>query len=117
MKDKDIPPINVINTTDNKSGIVYNIEYKAKVISPSEGDLIESVINNVNKMGAIGYIKLNEGQSMDESPLIIMIPSEYFADTSYNIEDININQKITIKVIGSRVKYNSDKIQVIGKPI
>ncbi len=106
-----------ISTTDNKSGIIYNIEYMAKVISPSEGEFIEIIINNINKMGAIGYIKLNDSQTMDDSPLIIMIPAEYFENTSYNIDDINVNQKLTIQVIGSRLKFNSDKIQIIGKPV
>ena len=68
-------------------------------------------------MGAIGYIKVNSEQSIDESPLIIMIPSEYFIDTPYNIDDININQKLNIVVIGLRIKFNSDKIQIIGKPV
>jgi len=106
-------------TTNNKSGIVYNIEYKAKVICPSEGDIIDIYVNNVNKMGVIGYIRLNEDtdRTIDGSPLIIMIPQEYFLNTTYNIDDININQKLTISVIGSRVKFNSDKIQIIGKPI
>lgn len=105
-------------TTDNKSGIVYNIEYTAKVISPTEGDFIDIIINNVNKMGAIGYIKLNDdGGGMDDSPLIIMIPSEYFEETIYNIDDVNTGQKMTIQVIGSRLKFNSDKIQIIGKPV
>jgi len=109
--------IGKIYTLDNKSCIVYNINYKAKVIAPAEGDIIETTINNINKMGAIGYIKVNSEQSIDESPLIIMIPSEYFIDTPYNIDDININQKLNIVVIGLRIKFNSDKIQIIGKPV
>ena len=68
-------------------------------------------------MGAIGYIKVNSEQSIDESPLIIMIPSEYFIYTTYNIDDININQKLNIVVIVLRIKFNSDKIQIIGKPV
>ena len=107
--------IGKVVTTNNKSGIVYNIEYKAKDICPSEGDIIDIYVNNVNKMGVIGYIRLNEDtdRTIDGSPLIIMIPQEYFLNTTYNIDDININQKLTISVIGSRVKFNSDKINHI----
>ena len=46
-----------LKTINNKSYIVYNITYKANVISPSIGDKIKCVINSNNKMGLIGYIQ------------------------------------------------------------
>jgi hypothetical protein len=33
-----------------------------------------------------------------------------------NIDDINVGQKINIVVVGSRIKYRSEKIQIIAKP-
>ena len=45
-----------------------------------------------------------------------MIPKEYFDTSILNIDDINVGQKINIVVVGSRIKYRSEKIQIIAKP-
>lgn len=107
-----------IKTFNQQSIISFLITYKAKVITPTKGLLLDVHINNINKMGIIAYIKLGEKESetFDESPLIIILPKEYFNENTYSFEDLKINQKINITVIGSRIKYNSDKIQVVGKP-
>ena len=107
-----------IVTNNNKSEIKFTIRYKAKVISPSINDELSVVINNINKMGVLGYIKLSESDTSKDSPLIIMIPKEYFVDeTIRNIDDLTIGQKIDVVVIGSRIKYRSENIQVIAKPV
>ena len=55
----------------------------------------------------------NEIDTFSNSPLIIIIPET-------NIDDItkyNKNDNINIKVVAIRIKYNSDKIQLIGSMI
>lgn len=106
-----------LKTTDNKSYINYIITYRAKVLSPMEGDKIEVYVSNINKMGVVSYIKINGEDTVDDSPLIILIPNEYFNDSVYNTNDININQKLNVVVVGSRIKFRSDKIQIIAKPV
>lgn len=103
-------------TTNNKSKIRYQITYSGKIISPSEGDIIQTYISNINKMGVISYIKLNDDDTSENSPMIIMLPKEYFNESSRNIEDLTVGQTIEISVIGFRIKYGSDKIQIVGKP-
>ena len=63
-------------TTNNKSKIRYEITYSGKIISPSEGDIIQTYISNINKMGVISYIKLNDDDTSENSPMIIMLPKE-----------------------------------------
>mgnify|MGYP003681978215 FL=1 len=104
-----------IVVNDNVSSVSYSIKYKAKIISPSDGDIIESYVSNVNKMGVVSYIKLSEGDSSDESPMVIMTPKDYFDSSIYNIDDINVGQKLNVVVVGSRIKYRSEKIQIIAK--
>ena len=50
-------------TNGKKSEIKYLIKYKAKVVSPSANDEINIIISSINKLGIIGYIRLNEGFS------------------------------------------------------
>lgn len=105
----------VIN--NNKSTVRYTIKYKANVISPSEGDSMDTYISNINKMGVICYIKIKETDTSNDSPFVVMVPRDYFNGSIYNIDDLHIGQKLTIDVVGSRIKYRSDKVQVIAKPV
>lgn len=102
---------------NKKGGIQYTITYKAKIISPSQGDVYDAVISNINKMGAIAFIQLKEQDTEEDSPVIIIIPKNYFEGTQLNIDDLTKKQKIKIEVVGSRIKYQSDKVQIVGKPI
>lgn len=101
---------------NNKAGIQYTITYHAKIISPSPGDVYQAHIDNVNKMGAIAYIKVKSADTLEESPLIIIIPKNYFEGTRWNLEDLTKEQVITVEVVGERTRYQSNKIQVVAKP-
>jgi len=101
---------------NNKGGIQYVITYKANIISPSEGDKYDAIIENVNKMGVIAYIRLKETDTNEDSPVIIIIPKDYFNDSRWNISDLIKGQSINIEVVGKRVRYQSDKVQIVGKP-
>ena len=105
-----------IVVNDNISSVSYSIKYKAMVISPTQGDIIESYVSNINKMGVVSYIKLSEGDSSDESPIVIMIPKDYFDMSIHNLDDIHVVQKLNVLVVGSRIKFRSEKIQIIAKP-
>ena len=53
----------------------------------------------------------NNDADLNNSPFIIIIPEKEIEDiTKYNIGD-----NIDILVIATRIKYQSDKIQIIGK--
>ena len=108
--------IGKISTIDTYSKLVYNVKYECLLINPTNGDKIECYIDNISKMGIIAYIKMNEYKkkykdTLDTSPLIIIIP----IDNVLNIKKYNVDDKIEIEVVASRIKYNSDKIQIIGK--
>ena len=109
--------IGKIVTNGKKSEIKYVIKYKAKVIYPSENDEINIIINSINKLGVIGYIRLNEGDTSEESPMLIMVPKEYFSDSTRNFDDLTVGQKMDVITIGVRSKFNSSNIQVIAKPV
>ena len=106
-----------IVTTDGKSEIKYIIVYTADIISPSKGDEIKMKVNNINKMGILGYLKIKESDTSEDSPLIIMVPKDYVIDSPINYDDVTVGQTINVVVIGYRIKYNSRNIQIIAKPI
>ena len=108
--------IGKIKTINNKSFISYDIIYSADIIYPTEGDEFEIIVDRVNKMGVLGYINITDND-FDGSPLIIIIPSEYFNSNTRDINTITKFQKINIKVIGCRIKFNSKKIQIVATPV
>ena len=109
-----------IETYDNINYIKYDISYKCKTITPSVGEKIECYVSNINKMGIIGYIRIDEeyktsDNNFDNSPLIIIIPNDIINSDQININDINIGQKLNIEIIGTRIKYRNEKIQIVGR--
>ena len=106
-----------ILSLNNKSKIVYDITFSADVISPKMGDKIQVVIDSTNKMGAISYVKYDDVTTLQESPLIIIIPNEYFNDSNYKLKDMNKGNRISVEIIAVRIKYKSEQIHVVAKPV
>tara|TARA_Y100001958_G_scaffold159682_1_gene162418 strand:- start:2167 stop:2685 length:519 start_codon:yes stop_codon:yes gene_type:complete len=118
--------VNIVNKSigkiinvNNKSFIEYNIKYSSKLLSPKKDNIINCYIDNINKLGIIAYIKLSEivdieddsDSDLNSSPFIIIIPEKEIDDiTKYNIGD-----NLDIKVVATRIKYQSDKIQIIAE--
>lgn len=105
-----------INTINNISYISYIVKYSCDIIYPSEGDEIQVIVDKVNKMGVIGFID-NPKKDAENSPLIIIIPNEYFNESTRDIDSITKNQKINIITLSVRIKYGNSKIQIVGKPV
>ena len=112
-----------IETFDNINYIKYDISYKCDTISPNKGDKIldnKCVVSNINKMGIIAYFQIDEkykttDNDFDNSPLIIIIPNETINDSNLNLNDITIGRKINIEILGYRIKYRNEKVQIVGK--
>ena len=107
-----------IETHENKNIIKYDIKYSCDVISPTKGEQMNIKVENINKMGIIGYIEIDDKYSVSEkpfenSPLLVMVPNDEI--NNYNVNDINIGQKLKVEILGYRIKFRNDKIQVISK--
>jgi len=95
---------------NNNSMIEYNITLKVDVIYPCEKDIFIAKIDNITKMGAIGYLS-EEDYNIESSPILFIIPTEYIEDIELIKKDMNIE----VEVLQSRIKYKSKQIQVVGK--
>jgi hypothetical protein len=104
--------IGKVVTHDNVSMIEYNITMKLNVIYPCEKDIFTVKIDNITKMGVIGYLyDSNDKYNIENSPILFIIPSGYIED----IESLKVDMKIEVEVLQSRIKYKSKQIQVVGK--
>lgn len=115
--------IKIINKTlgkivnyDSNSMVEYNIRFNVKIIKPTIDDIIQCYISEKNKLGVLAYIKYKDiiengkNNGISESPLLIIIPMETIND----IDKYDDNMKINIVVKAIRVKFDANKIQVIG---
>ena len=99
-------------THDNKSMIEYNVSLKMNVIYPCEKDIYHCKIDNITKMGVIGFLPDKDNKyNIENSPILFIVPTEYIDDIELLKKDMNIE----IIVLQSRIKYKSKQIQVVGK--
>jgi thiamine pyrophosphokinase len=99
----------IVNHND-KSMIEYQITMKTGVINPCEKDIFTCKIDNITKMGAIGYLSMSD-YTLETSPIIFIIPNEYITD----IDSLSKDTNIKVEVLQSRIKYKSKQIQVVGQ--
>ena len=111
--------INIINRTigkietyENKNVIKYSKTYSCDINSPTNGEQIEVIVSNINKMGVIAYIKIDTKYSIsdntfDNSPLIVIIPNDMI--TNYDTSNINIGQKLKVEIMGFRIKFRNSR--------
>ena len=108
----------LIKVIDNESMIQYDIKHKVKSILPKSDDEYECIVDSITKMGIISYLdyQVTEDSTIQNSPLLVIIPKDYFQDDSH-IHQYKMNDKIKVKVLDSRIKYQSPQIHVVAKPI
>lgn len=107
--------IGEIKTIDSQSFVVYNITYRADVLSPAQGVKLDIIVDSITKMGVVGFIQLAEDDTIKESPFIVIVPKEFFTDDMF--EDVKVNDSLQVEIAAFRVKYRASQIQVVAKPL
>ena len=116
-----------ILSVDSDSFIEYRVSYEMQSIYPCKGDSMECKIENITKMGALGYLDWSpdgsdgsddsdgsEAVSLKTSPIIFIIPEQFLEDIPDNMK--SRGKTIDIVVLDCRIKYRSSQIQVVGSP-
>ena len=100
--------IGSVLTSHFNGNILYNIEFSVDVCNPLEGNIIDIVVKNINKMGILGSIPDEE-----ETPLNILLARQHHID---NEKFLNLKEGEIIqgKIIGKRFEYGGDQISVIA---
>jgi len=119
--------VNLINrsvgnilSVDSESFVEFSVSYEMKSIYPCKGDIMECTIEDITKMGALGYLDWSpdgpksEPVSLKTSPIIFIIPEKFLEDIPSNMK--SQGKTINIVVLDCRIKYRSTQIQVVGSP-
>ena len=100
--------IGSVLTSHFNGNILYNVEFSVDLCNPLEGNVIDIVVKNINKMGILGAIPDEE-----EAPLNILLARQHHIDNEafLNLKEGEIIQG---KIIGKRFEYGGDQISVIA---
>jgi len=98
-----------IELGEGSGNTIYNVSIVCDLCVPVDGNIYSCIVENKNKSGIVGYSK--EGNS---KPLYILIPNDYISE-KYDVDSINIDDTIKIKVLGKRYKFNDTFIQIIAE--
>tara|TARA_B110000967_G_C18757092_1_gene495896 strand:+ start:572 stop:1066 length:495 start_codon:yes stop_codon:yes gene_type:complete len=99
--------IGSVLTSHFNGNILYNVEFSVDICNPLEGNIIDIVVKNINKMGILGAIPDEE-----ESPLNILLARQHHINNEafLNLKEGEIIQG---KIIGKRFEYGGNQISVI----
>jgi DNA-directed RNA polymerase subunit E'/Rpb7 len=98
------------NGIQENQNIKFQVVFECLVCNPSEGQIINCIAKNITKAGIRAEVE-------DEyTPLIIFIARDHnYLNKLFS--NIQIEQKIAVRIIGSRFELNDLKISVIGEII
>jgi DNA-directed RNA polymerase subunit E'/Rpb7 len=111
IKQNSIKIINYSSGTLNGSNVKFNVNFECDICNPSEGIEIDCKVLNVSKAGIRAALDVEYGES---SPLMVfVIRDHHYSNDAFN--ELNENDLIKIKIIGSRFELNDDYVTVIGE--
>ena len=87
----------------------FEILFEAHVCLPVEDMIIKPTVKNITKAGIRASL-VNE----DDDPLVVFIIRDHFNKSDY-FNSIEVDNIITVKIIGTRYEINDSKIYVIGE--
>jgi len=104
-----------ISTINNEGCIKYEVTYKVRCITPVINEKYDCKISSITKMGVVGYLDYDKNSTIEDSPLLFIIPKTYFKDE--DIASLKSEDIIRVELLDIRTKFMKKQIQVIGKPL
>ena len=85
-----------------------NVVFNCLICNPVEGMLIDCVVKNITKAGI--RAEINEAKT----PMVLFVSRDHNINVNL-FNKINIEDKIKVRVIGTRFELNDEYISVIGE--
>jgi DNA-directed RNA polymerase subunit E'/Rpb7 len=90
--------------------VIYNVKYKCLICNPIIGSIITVQINNKNQFGLLSSVKDNGINILE-----IIIPKKSVnIKSDYDLEKLDINDIVSIKLLGKKFHINDSSISGIG---
>ena len=91
--------------------VIYRAKFATTIFSARQLINHGHVKVNGKKVNISSY-SVKEEDTIETSPFIVIVPREYFNEA--DIDKISINDKVSVEIIDSRIKYMSKNIQIFG---
>jgi len=91
------------------SNIIFELVFECDVCFPVEGMLISCVVKNTVKAGIRAESAVNV-----PSPFVVFVAKDHHF-TSQNINEIQVGDIISVRVIGQRFELNDKSVSIIGE--
>ena len=112
LKSDSIEIINYSAGLVRENNIEFSVTYECLLCNPCEGMIIDCKVENITLAG----IKARLYDDTLENPIIVFVARDHNY-LSEKFSDINVEDKITIKIVGSTFEINDKHIYVIGNII
>ena len=91
------------------NNIIFEVVFECDICFPVEGMLVSCIVKNIVKAG----IRAESSNEMP-SPIIVFVAKDHhFTNQQFN--EIQVNDTITVRVIGQRFELNDKYISIIGE--
>lgn len=110
IKPKSVQIINYSSGNIKGDKIEFEVTFECKVCNPPEGMwLNDCIVKSKTKAGIHAHVVDDAGNT----PITCFVLKEHFKDNN-DFDNIEEEQKITVKIIGSRFELNDNCVEVIG---
>jgi len=91
------------------NNIVFEVVFECDVCFPVEGMLVSCVVKNIVKAGIRA-----ESSTETPSPVVVFVAKDHHFN-NHQFNEIQVNDTITVRVIGQRFELNDKYISIIGE--
>tara|TARA_Y100000389_G_scaffold58210_1_gene54220 strand:- start:26 stop:784 length:759 start_codon:yes stop_codon:yes gene_type:complete len=103
--------LGTIEQNSFEGNILYHVQFKAELCNPTIGSIILCTVKNLNNFGIL--CTATDGE---ESIIEVIVPKKSLAIKSdIDLNDIKMDDKVFIEIMGKKQELNDTKIKCIGK--
>jgi DNA-directed RNA polymerase subunit E'/Rpb7 len=97
----------VIELSSLSGMIIYDVYFYAELCNPVIGNIVKGIVKNTNRFG----ILVESPPVMD----IIIAKNSVNIQSEIDLEDVRIDQELTIEIMGKKFELNDKRITIIGR--
>lgn len=96
--------------------VTYVVQYSAEVANPTIGSIVSATVKNINKFGVLAEsgVRLPDGSYVPVLDILIARQTVGIV-SEVNLEQVQINDTVTVEVLAKKFEIGDSKISVVGR--
>lgn len=89
--------------------VLYDVYFYADICNPSVGSVVKAVVTNTNRFGIL----------LESPPVLDIIIPKNSVDimSEIDLEEVKIDQEVTVEIIGKKYELRDKKISIVGRAL